>query len=67
MKKLNKKHREKVEIARKTIRNLQEAESIIYNSLINELEVDNDWLYDYVFNCVDESDYTTMVRNEIFK
>ena len=67
MKKLNKEQQLKVENSREAIRKLQEAELIIYNNLAHELDLDNDWLYDYVFNCSDESDYTNMVRNEIFK
>lgn len=67
MKKLNKEQQERVEQAREAITKLQEAEGIIYNSLAEELEQDNDWLYDYIFNCKEEDDYSAHVRKEIFE
>jgi hypothetical protein len=69
MKKLNQTQRLKVETAKEAIVKLQQAEEIIYNNLVEEIGEDNDWLYDYVFNCVssDDDTYTTRVRSEIFK
>lgn len=67
MKKLNQALQEKVETARAAIKQLQDAEAIIYNNLVNEVELDNDWLYDYIFNCAAEDDYSAMVRKEIFE
>ena len=67
MNKLNKTQQEKVETAREAIKQLQEAEAVIYNRLAEELQQDNDWLYDYVFNCADEDDYSARVRSEIFE
>jgi hypothetical protein len=67
MKKLNQALQEKVETARAAIKQLQDAEAIIYNNLVNEVELDNDWLYDYIFNCATEDDYSAMVRKEIFE
>ncbi len=67
MKKLNQTQREKVETAKEAITKLQEAEAIIYSNLIEEVDLDNDWLYDYIFNCATEDDYSAMVRKEIFE
>jgi hypothetical protein len=68
MKKLNQTQQLKVETAKEAINKLQEAEAIIYGSLIEEVGEDNDWLYDYVFNCVsDDEAYTLRVKNEIFE
>jgi hypothetical protein len=68
MKKLNQTQQLKVETAKEAINKLQEAEAIIYGSLIEEIGEDNDWLYDYVFNCVsDDEAYTLRVKNEIFE
>ena len=67
MKKLNKEQQEKVEIAREAVINLQEAQTIIYNNLTKELDWDNDWLYDYMFNCAEEDSYAARVRSEIFE
>ena len=50
------------------INKLQEAEAIIYSNLVEEIGEDNDWLYDYIFNCVsDDEAYTLRVKNEIFE
>ena len=67
MNKLNKEQQLKVENSREAIRKLQEAELIIYNNLAEEVGLDDDWLYDYVFNCTQEDDYTNMVKKEIFQ
>jgi hypothetical protein len=67
MKKLNETQRQKVETAKEAIIKLQEAEAIIYSDLIKEVDLDNDWLYDYIFNCATEDDYSAMVRKEIFE
>lgn len=67
MKKLNKEEQEKVEIARDAILKLQEAQSMIYEDLVREINFDNDWLYDYLFNCTKEDEYTRKVREEIFE
>lgn len=67
MKKLNKEQQQKVETAREAISKLQEAETIIYNNLAYEVGLDDDWLYDYIFNCREESDYSQHVRKEIFE
>ena len=67
MKKLNQTQQEKVETARAAIKQLQDAEAIIYSKLIEEVDLDNDWLYDYVFNCAEENEYTNIVRNQIFE
>jgi hypothetical protein len=67
MKKLNQTQQELVENARAQIKHLQETESIIYESLVNEIGLDNNWLYDYVFNCQIEDNYSEMVKGEIFE
>lgn len=69
MKKLNQQQQQKVETAKEAIVKLQQAEEIIYNNLVEEIGEDNDWLYDYIFNCVSEDNdaYTLRVKNEIFE
>jgi hypothetical protein len=68
MKKLNQIQQLKVETAKEAIVKLQQAEEIIYSNLVDEIGEDNDWLYDYVFNCVSDDDaYTLRVKGEIFE
>jgi hypothetical protein len=67
MKKLDQTQQEKVETARTSIKHLQDTELIIYDNLVNEIEVDDDWLYDYVFNCAVEDEYSEMVKIKIFE
>jgi hypothetical protein len=69
MNKLNEDERVKVEISKGAISKLREAEDLIYANLVKEVGIDNNWLYDYIFNCDtnDNDVYTTMVRNNIFK
>jgi hypothetical protein len=69
MNKLNEDERVRVEISKEAISKLREAEDLIYANLVKEVGIDNNWLYDYIFNCDtnDNDEYTTMVRNNIFK
>jgi hypothetical protein len=67
MNKLNQQHQEKLEIARQSIIELQKQETIIYDNLTEEIGEDNDWIYDYIFNCAEENEYTNTVRNQIFE
>lgn len=68
MKKLNQIQKEKVENARAAIIKLQLEQDSIYSNLVAEINIDDDWVYDYVFNCADQNDdYTTRVRTEIFE
>ena len=69
MKKLNQTQQLKVETAKAAIDKLQEAEAIIYSNLVEEIDEDNDWLYDYVFNCIssDNDEYTQRVKKEIYE
>jgi hypothetical protein len=67
MNKLNQQQQEKLEIARQSIIKLQKEETIIYDNLTEEIGEDNDWIFDYVFNCAEESEYTNTVRNQIFE
>ena len=67
MNKLNQQHQEKLEIARQSVIELQKQETIIYDNLTEEIGEDNDWIYDYIFNCAEENEYTNIVRNQIFK
>jgi hypothetical protein len=67
MNKLNQQQQEKLEIARQLIIKLQKKETIIYDNLTEEIGEDNDWIFDYVFNCAEESEYTNTVRNQIFE
>ncbi len=68
MKKLNQIQQQKVEKAKAAILKLQEAQEIIYTALADDINEDNDWLYDYVFNCPSDDDsYTLRVKGEIFE
>ena len=67
MNKLTKEQFEKVEIAKQLISSLQNTQEGVYENLSKELDQDNDWLYDYVFNCSVEDEYTKTVREKIFK
>ena len=67
MKKLNQEQQTKVETERAAVIKLQEAQEIIYSDLTKEIGWDNDWLYDYMFNCSEEDEYAIKVRGEIFE
>jgi hypothetical protein len=67
MNKLNQQHQEKLEIARQSVIELQKQQTIIYDNLTEEIGEDNDWIYDYIFNCAEENEYTNIVRNQIFE
>ena len=67
MKKLNQEQQAKVETAREAVIKLQQAQELIYSELTEELGWDNDWLYDYMFNCSAEDEYTLKVKGEIFE
>jgi hypothetical protein len=67
MNKLNQQHQEKLEIARQSVIELQKQQTIIYDNLTEEIGEDNDWIYDYIFNCDEENEYTNIVRNQIFE
>lgn len=66
-KKLNKDDQAKVETARQSIIQLQEAQALLYSHLIDDLGQDSDWMHDYIFNCSTEDAYTLKVRGEIFE
>lgn len=66
MKKLNKEQQAKVETAKQAVTKLQEEQNSIYSQLTAEIGWDNDWLYDYIFNCSAEDEYSSKVRGEIF-
>ena len=67
MNKLNQQQQEKLEIARQAVIKLQKEEAVIYNNVTEEIGEDNDWIYDYIFNCTEENEYTNTVRNQIFE
>jgi hypothetical protein len=67
MNELNKDQQEKLEIARQAVIELQKQQTIIYDNLTEEIGEDNDWIFDYIFNCAEESEYTNTVRNQIFE
>lgn len=67
MKKLNQEQQTKVETAKKAVVELQKAQENIYGDLTREIGWDNDWLYDYIFNCSVEDEYSIKVRGEIFE
>jgi len=68
MKKLNKDEQAKVESAKESINKLQEAQDLIYAYLVKELDSDNDWLYDYVFNASTiDDEYVLMVKDHLFE
>jgi hypothetical protein len=67
MKKLNQEQQTKVETERAAVIKLQEAQENIYADLTKEIGWDNDWLYDYIFNCSEEDEYAIKVRGEIFE
>ena len=67
MKKLSQDQQIKVETAKEAVTKLQEAQEAIYTDLTKEIGWDNDWLYDYIFNCSAEDEYAIKVRGEIFE
>jgi len=72
MNKLTSKEKLIVDEYRKDIKVLQLKQEELYNNMISKLEVINesqeDWLFDYVYNCEDNLDnqYTKQVINKLF-
>ena len=67
MKKLNQDQQTKVETAKEAVIKLQKEQENIYADLTKDIGWDNDWLYDYIFNCSEEDEYAIKVRGEIFE
>jgi len=72
MNKLTSKEKLIVDEYRKDIKVLQLKQEELYNNMISNLAVINesqeDWLFDYVYNCEDNLDnqYTKQVINKLF-
>lgn len=72
MNKLTSKEKLIVDEYRKDIKVLQLKQEELYNNMISKLAVINesqeDWLFDYVYNCEDNLDnqYTKQVINKLF-
>ena len=69
MKKLNEDEQVKVEIAKEAIIQLREAQDIIYANLVEEVGVDTEWLFDYIYNInsADGEEFTSFVKSKLFK
>jgi UDP-glucose 6-dehydrogenase len=72
MNKLTSKEKLIVDEYRKDIKVLQLKQDELYNNMISKLKMINesqeDWLFDYVYNCEDNLDnqYTKQVINKLF-
>lgn len=67
MKKLNQTQRNLVEECRIKVAELMQLQNEAYDTLCEQIEFESDWIYDYIFNCAEENEYTNTVRNQIFE
>jgi hypothetical protein len=57
-----------VERARIQIRELQHSQNQVYEKLVENLGWDNDYLFDYLFNCSEsDEDYTKLCQENILQ
>lgn len=69
MKKLTEEQITKIEIARSVIGYLNKLQESAYNTLCEEcdLDEDNTWLFDYIFNSYEHEDsYSQMVKEKLY-
>lgn len=71
-KKLNKKQRASVEITKSSILILQKKQNELFNSLIDDLNIDDEsdinWIFDFIYNAGELSDdYYKMIESSIFE
>lgn len=60
-------NKELIESARREIRMLSNHQDSVYQDLIRRANLkDDDYLWDYVFNCHGEDEYTERMRKEIY-
>ena len=65
-------HKKLIEKTRSKIQNLMAEQDKLYKDLYKELNIEDveygEWLWDYVFNCTDDthSPYLDMVRKKVF-
>ncbi len=60
--------KEQIEAARGDIQSLQEQQNKIFEFVAKQCNVDEEWLWEYLFNCTagENSAYADMVRNRLF-
>lgn len=59
---------ELIEVVRKEIKELQEQQNTIFHQMICITRATNEeeeWLWEYCFNCGDEGDYTKFVKGKL--
>ena len=64
--KIHPENKELVEFCRKEIIKLSKAQSAVYNQMTEIVGNDDDYLWDYCFNCEEEDEYTQRIRKEIY-
>ena len=69
MKKLTQEQIAKIETARSAISDLSKLQETVYSTLCEEcdLDEDNSWLFDYIFNSYEHEDsYSQMVKENLY-
>jgi hypothetical protein len=61
--------KEIIENAKEQIQLLTEQQDQIFKDVLKQCEVDEEWLWEYLFNCTanDNSPYVQMVLSKIYK
>ena len=62
MKKLTEEQKKWIEAAKESLIYLKNQQDCVYAKLVNDLGFDNDWLFDYIFNCEGNDDYSSFVK-----
>ena len=60
--------KETIEAARGDIQSLQDQQNQIFEHVVKQCDVDEEWLWEYLFNCTagENSAYVNMVRDKLF-
>ena len=66
MNKLTEEQKKWIEAAKESLISLKDQQDCVYANLVNDLGFDNDWLFDYIFNCEDNDDYSKFVKLELY-
>jgi hypothetical protein len=66
MNQLNGTQKKIIEDAKNYIKSFQIVQDLVYENLVKILELDNDWLFDYIYNCEEADDYTSFIKSKLY-
>jgi len=66
MNQLNEAQKKLIEDTKDSIKSFQIAQDSVYESLVKILGLDNDWLFDYIYNCEEADDYASFIKSKLY-